>query len=317
MQPIKAALVESPGAPPHCGSIPAPHADGHHELADVLAVGIHPVTRAVASGDHYASSLTFPVIAGIDGVVRRADGSLAYVGGIGGGTLAERIVINPRTAISLPRDADPATVAATMNPAMSSWIVLQARVPFPAGKSVLVIGATGNAGSMAVKIAHHLGAGKVIAAGRNLKRLDWLLSQGANEIVPLTADEDTTARSLAAAAGDVDIVLDYVWGAPTERAMRAILSARSDHTQLLDWVHIGGMGGLTIPLDGSSLRSNALRISGSGLGSTDMGRADLPGLAAAVASGSLAIRPRVVRLSEIAQAWDWVDAPGERTVVVP
>lgn len=200
------------------------------------------------------------------------------------GCSAQRILIDPASAIPLPPEADPAVVAATMNPAMSSWIVLTARVPFAAGQSVLVLGATGNAGSMAVKAARHLGAGCVIAAGRNRERLDHLLAEGVDATVALTADEDETAASLAAAAADVDVVLDYVWGAPTERAIRAILGARHDHAQLLDWVHIGSMGGPTITLDGAALRSNALRISGSGFGSVDLTRAGLPELAAAVAA---------------------------------
>lgn len=182
------------------------------------------------------------MVPGIDAVVRRTDGSLAYVGGLGAGTLAERIVIDPRAAFTLPDGTDPATVAASMNPAMSSWVVLHARVPFTPGKSVLVIGATGHAGSLAVKAARHLGAGRVIAAGRNQKRLEQLLSEGADEIVTLGEDESATSASLALAAGQVDIVLDYVWGAPTELAMGAILRARTDHTQLLDWVQIGSMG---------------------------------------------------------------------------
>ncbi|MEO7123722.1 MAG: zinc-binding dehydrogenase, partial [Lacisediminihabitans sp.] len=248
---------------------------------------------------------------------RMSDGTLAYVGGAGSATLAERILINPRSAIALPADADPASVAASMNPAMSSWVALHARVPCEAGQSVLVIGATGNAGLLAVKAARHLGAARVVAAGRNPDRLNQLLSDGADAVVALSTDDEETAASFARAAAQVDVVLDYVWGAPTELAMRAILSARTDHAQLLDWVHIGGTAGHSITLDGSSLRSNALRISGSGIGSVDLHRAELPGLAAAVASGILAIQPRPVPLADIEKAWMHVDAPGERTVIIP
>ncbi|UOE43252.1 quinone oxidoreductase family protein [Agromyces larvae] len=318
MTHINAALVESFGEPPRYRSIPAPQADARREVAEVLAVGIHPVTRGVASGRHYASSGALPVVPGIDGVVRRADGSLAYVGGLGGGgTMAERILIDPRSAIPVPSGADPATVAASMNPAMSSWVALRGRVPFRAGQSVLVIGATGAAGSIAVKTARHLGAGRVVAAGRNRQRLEQLAADGADAIVELSPDDDATAAAFAAAAAEVDVVLDYVWGAPTELAMRAILGARTDHARLLDWVHIGSTAGPTITLDGSGLRSNALRISGSGFGSIDLRQAGLPELVAAVASGALTVRPRPVPLETIEQAWGHEDAPGERTVVIP
>lgn len=317
MEHIYAALIEAYGEPPRYRSVPAPQADPRHEVAKVLAVGIHPVTRGIASGSHYASSGALPFIPGIDGVVRRADGSPAYVGGPGSGTMAERILINPRSAVALPADADPATVAASMNPAMSSWIALHARVPFRPGQSILVIGATGAAGSIAIKVARHLGAGQVIAAGRNTERLDQLLSEGADKVVALSPDDDVTTAALASAAADVDIVLDYVWGPLTELAMRAILGARTDHTQLLDWVHIGGTGGPTITLDGSHLRSNALRLSGSGFGSVDIQHAGLPELALAVASGALTIRPRPTALADIEKAWTHQDAPGERTVIIP
>lgn len=317
MNTINAALVESFGEAPHFRSIRTPQPAAARELVEVLAVGLHPVTRAMASGKHYASSGELPFIPGMDGVVRKDDGSLWYVGGAGMGTLAERILINPRAAIPLPPDADPATVAASMNPALSSWVVLRARVPFTAGQSVLVMGATGAAGSLAIAAARRLGAGRVVAAGRNRARLAQLLDEGADEAVELSEDNESTAAALAAAAAQVDLVLDYVWGAPTERAMRAMIIARTDHAQLLDWVHIGGMAGSTISLDGAVLRSNALRISGSGLGSIDLERADLPGLVAAVTSGALAIRPRVVPLSQVQGAWAQTDAPGERTVIVP
>jgi len=319
MDTVSAALVESFDESPRYRAIPSPAAGPGQEVAELLAAGIHPVTRAVASGRHYSSSRALPIVPGVDAVVRRGDGSLAYAGGAGGGTMAERIVIDPRAVIPLPESADPAVIAASMNPAMSSWVVLTSRVPLSPGQTVLVLGATGAAGSLAVKAARHLGAGRVVAAGRDEQRLEQLLTEGADDRIVLTADDDETTAAIAAVAADADIVLDYLWGSQAERAMRALVMARRDHARLLDWVHIGGTAGQSISLDGALLRSNALRISGSGLGSVDLRTAHLPELAEAVASGVLAIRPRVVPLplAEVEQEWDHVDARGERTVVVP
>lgn len=318
MNTIRAALVETYGEPPRCSSILEPRLEAGGEVVDVLAVGVHPVTRGAAAGLHYASPDRLPMVPGVDGVVRRADGSLAFVIARDSGTLAERILLNPARAIPVPRGADPAIVAATMNPLMSSWVVLRARVPFSPGQSVLVLGATGNAGSMAVKVARHLGAGRVVAAGRNRARLDALVDDGADHVVPLTSDIGATGTALAAVAADVDVVLDYVWGAPAEHAMRAILSARTDPAQLLDWVHIGSTGGAAIALDGAAIRSHALRISGSGFGSVSPAvyRRELPDAAAAVASGALVIQPRRYALADVEEAWAHVDEPGERTVIV-
>jgi NADPH2:quinone reductase len=318
MSTINAALVESFDEPPHFRSVPAPEPGPGQELVDVLAVGVHPATRGIAAGKHYTSPKTLPALAGADAVVRRADGSLGYVMVMGAGSLAERIVIDPASAIPVPHGADPATLVATMNPALSSWAALRTRVPFQAGQSVLVHGATGNAGSMAVQVAKHLGAARVIAAGRNRARLDELLDQGADAAVQLVPDEDATATALAEGAAEVDVVLDYVWGPPTELAMRAVLGARTQHTRLLDWVQIGGMGGDAITLSGHALRSNAFRILGSGFGAVDMPvlQRELTELVATIAAGGMAVRPRPFPLDQVEAAWAHQDAPGERTVIL-
>lgn len=150
---INAALVESFDQPPHFGPIPEPQAKPGQEVVQVLAVGLSRAAKAGAAGKHYTSPTTLPFVAGIDAVVRRADGSLAFVMMPPGGTLAERIVIDTATAIPVPSHADPAIVAATLNAAVSPWIALHARVGFQPGQSILIIDATGNAGSMAVRVA--------------------------------------------------------------------------------------------------------------------------------------------------------------------
>ncbi|WP_282779237.1 zinc-binding alcohol dehydrogenase family protein [Nocardia sp. CC201C] len=317
MSTINAALVESFDEPPRYRSIPEPRPESGREVVNVLAVGLHPATKGIAAGKHYTSPTTLPALAGADAVVRRADGSLAYVMPMGAGSLAQRLLIDPTTAIPVPADADPAVVAATMNPAMSSWGALRTRVSFEPGKSVLVLGATGNVGSMAVQVARHLGADRVVAAGRNRARLEELQAH-ADEVVALTADEDRTAAALAAAAAEVDVVLDYLWGPPTQLAMRAVLDARTQHTRLLDWVQIGGMGGPEITLSGHALRSNAFRILGSGFGavSHEALHQVLCEVAEAIAAGGLLVRPRPVPLAEVEKAWVHDDAPGERTVIM-
>jgi len=316
MSSVRAAVVESFGQPPRYTTIPAPVARDGEELVDVLAVGIHPATRGVAAGQHYTNTRQPPIVAGIDAVVRRRDGALAMVMAPGTGTLAETIAVDPTALIPLPGGADPAVAAATLNPALSSWVALHARVGFRAGQSILVIGATGNAGSLAVAVARLMGARRVVAAGRNRERLRQLRAEGADATVVITPD-DADMAAYAAEAADVDTVLDYVWGPGTARAMAAIDRARQDHTRVLDWVQVGGMGGTDITLGGHLFRHNALRISGSGFGSVPMERADLPGLAAAIAAGKLAVTPRPVPLADVQAAWQREDPAGARTVVVP
>src|SRR5262249_36113275 len=154
-----------------------------------------------------------PLVPGVDGVGRRADGTRVYFVAAHDrfGTMAEETRADPRLMVPLPDGLDAARVAAVMLPAISSWVALTHRAVLERGHSVLVLGATGVAGQLAVQIAKHLGAGRVIAAGRDADALAGLRALGADEVVRWTGDADP----IAAAASEVDLVLDYLWGAAT------------------------------------------------------------------------------------------------------
>ena len=164
------------------------------------------------------------------------------------------------------------------------------------GQSVLVLGATGNAGGMAVQVAKHLGAGRVVAAGRNAQRLEALPALGADAVVALDDDADLTAERLAAAAAEVDIVLDYLWGEPAAAAVMALLRARADRSRAMDWIQIGAMAGPTLELPSVALRSANLRIQGNGQGavSTRAYLAELPSLIAEIDAGVLQVEARPI-----------------------
>jgi len=309
MAQMHAAVVTSFDEPPHYQQFEAPQPSGDDEtLVDVLAVGLHPRVRTGAAGKHYTSTGKLPMIPGIDAVGRRPDG-----------TRADKALVDVRRAIELPDGVDVAKVAAAMNPAMSAWVALRRRVPLQPGQSVLVLGATGNAGRMAVQVAKRLGAATVVGAGRDAKRLAALTSAGADELVALTDDDEATGRALGAAAAEVDIVIDYLWGKPTERAIMALLTARSDRSRALDWIQIGAIAGPTIELPSVALRSANLRLQGNGQGavSTEAYLAELPSLVDEIDAGTIAVRPTPVPLADVEEAWSRPDAPGTRTVLVP
>ncbi|MFI7149977.1 zinc-binding alcohol dehydrogenase family protein [Nonomuraea sp. NPDC050022] len=328
---MRAAVVRAFDAPPRFDTFPTPIPSGEHEvLVDVLAAGLHPRVRSAANGSHYTSDGTLPLVPGIDAVGRTPQGELLYFAAPDAalGTMAEHAVVDRRRAITLPTGTDPAAVAAAMNPGMSSWVALRRRVSLPPGGSVLVMGATGNAGQLAVQIAKHLGAARVIGAGRDPRRLDLLKSLGADEVVRLDDSDsrsgsgsgsDDVAERLARAAADVDVVIDYLWGRPTEQAMPALLTARSDRSKALAWVQIGSMAGQDITLPSYLLRAANLNIMGSGQGSlTTAGIiAELPSLAAEIASGALAVDPLPMPLDQVEQAWNTPTAPGQRLVLTP
>jgi NADPH:quinone reductase-like Zn-dependent oxidoreductase len=321
MTTMNAAVVTSFAEPPHYQRFEVPVPSGDEVLADVLAVGLHPRVRSGAAGAHYTSSGTLPMIPGVDGVGRLPDGRLVYFAADDDvlGTMADKALVDPRRSVELPAGTDVAEVAAAMNPAMSSWVALRRRVPIEPGQSVLVLGATGNAGSMAVQVAKRLGAGRVVGAGRDGARLGALGALGADETVRLTDDTEATAGALGAAAAEVDIVIDYLWGRPAEQAIMALLTARSDRSRELNWIQIGAIAGPTIELPSVALRSANFRLQGTGQGSVAPKDylAELPSLVDEINAGTIAVRANAVRLADIEAAWLRDEVPGERTVLVP
>jgi NADPH:quinone reductase-like Zn-dependent oxidoreductase len=261
------------------------------------------------------------MIPGIDAVGRRADGTRVYFVSADDliGTMAERALVDRRRAIELPDTVDVVRVAATMNPAMSAWVALRRRVELQPGQSVLVLGATGNAGTMAVQIAKRLGAGFVVGAGRDPDRLQALTLAGADAIVRLTDDREATDRELANAAADVDVVIDYLWGEPAQRAIVALLQARSDRSRALDWIQIGAVAGPTIELPSVALRSANLRMQGNGQGAVSPAAylAELPSLVHEIDAGTIAVTGIERPLAEVEAAWGSPDVRGRRTVFVP
>jgi NADPH:quinone reductase-like Zn-dependent oxidoreductase len=319
---MNAAVVTSFGEPPGYREFDVPQPQSADQiLVDVLAAGLHPRVRSGAAGTHYSSTGTLPMIPGVDAVGQRADGTRIYFVSAddGAGTMAEQAIADVRRAVELPAGADVAKVAAAMNPAMSSWVALRSRVQLTPGQSVLVLGATGNAGTMAVQVARRLGAGRVIGAGRDPDRLAALPAAGAAETVQLTGDAAATASALAAAAAEVDVVLDYLWGEPARDTIVALLTARSDRSRALNWIQIGAVAGLTLELPSVALRSANLRVLGSGQGAVSLAayRAELPALIREISCGAIAVSARPVRLTDVTSAWASSDPPGQRTVLIP
>jgi NADPH:quinone reductase-like Zn-dependent oxidoreductase len=316
---MHAAVVRSFDAPPRYETFQTPEPKGEHEIAvDVLGAGLHPRVRSGASGSHYTSTDALPLIPGVDGVGRSDDGQLLYfvASDSAFGTMAERTVIDRRRSVVLPDDADVAAIAAGINPGMSAWVALRKRIAFKAGQKVLVLGATGNAGQMAVQIAKFLGAGYVAAAGRNAERLARLTSLGADEIVSLSGEPEEVARALGAAGADVDVVIDYLWGSATEEAIPALVKSRAERGRPLRWIEIGSMAGTTITLPSAALRAANLQLLGSGQGSLTTAEivAELPELADQITAGTFVVDPVLTPLSDVESAWNTPTAPGQRIV---
>jgi NADPH2:quinone reductase len=286
----------------------------------VTAAGLHPIVKALANGTHYGSTGELPFIPGLDGVGRLNDGSRIYFGMARSphGTFAEHTLAASWMVVPLPEEMNDATAAAIANPAMSSWVALTARARFVAGESVLILGATGVAGQLAVQIAKRMGARRVIAAGRNPQALESLKGLGADAVVALDQQPDALVAAFRReyAVDGVDIVLDYLWGQPAEALLQAITQrGLSKKAGRLRFIQIGDSAGKSISLPASVLRSSGLELLGSGFGSASLDQiriaiADFFNLAAAQ---PFHFNVKTAPLSEVETLWN---APEQGTRLV-
>jgi len=314
---MHAAVVSTFDRPPAYREFPRPTARTPDELVvDVIASGLHPRVRSQTDGSHYTSSGELPLVPGIDGVGRAPDGTLRYfvLPDTTMGAMAEQTVIDQRRSVALPDGADPILVAAAMNPVMSSWLALRQRIDFEPGQAVLVLGATGSAGRMAVQVAKRLGAGHVIAAGRDARRLSALGDLGADASFQIGA----AVSDLGQAARDVDVVIDYLWGPVTADVMAGIARNRLDPGKPLTWIEIGAVAGASAQIPSAALRGVRLQIVGSGQGSVPTRDivAELPTLATEITSGGYTLDVRAVPLADVEAAWSETDTD-DRIVVTP
>lgn len=304
---MKAAVVTTAGQPPVYTDFDAPAALDAHHLVDVRASALSLVARARASGKHYSSNDTLPFVAGIDGTGRLANGERVYFFGprVPFGALAERTLVPAAQCVALPAALDDVTAAAIAIPGMSSWAALTERAHFRAGETVLVNGATGTSGRLAVQIAKHLGARRVIATGRNAATLAALKQLGADATISLEQDEADLMRATEALFREgVDVMLDYLWG-PSARALLIAAAKATAASRPVRFVQIGSISGAEIALPGAVLRAAPIALLGSGIGSVSL--ADLlgavRGVFAAVAPAGLRIATEAVPLDELASHW--------------
>ena len=274
---MHAAVVSDFDVPPRYTTFADPVAAEGEQLVTVTAAALHPIVKALAGGTHYGSTGELPFVPGVDGVGRLADGSRVFFGMSRSpyGTFCERGLAANWMCIPLPDGLDDATAAGIANPAMSSWVALTERAKFAARESVLILGATGVAGRLAVQVAKRLGARRVVAAGRNPQALETLKELGADAVISLGQEHDPLVaafRSEYAEAG-VDVVLDYLWGYPAECALEAVSQkGLRKAAPRIRFIQIGASAGGTIRLPAASLRSSGLELLGSGFGSASLER---------------------------------------------
>ncbi len=321
---MKAAVVHTFGQAPLYEDFADPTPEAGETLVQVLAAGVHPIVRSLARGTHYGSTDRLPLIPGVDGIGRLENGSRVYFGMVRDpyGTLAELAAAPKRLCVPLPESLDDASAAALFNPGMSAWLSLNWRAQLVPGETVLVLGATGAAGQLAVQIAKLTGAGKVIAAGRKRDILEKLASLGADATIDLTLPDAEVVAALTREAGEngIHVIIDYLWGHPTELTIEAITRRGLTHVApRVRLVEVGQMAGRFIKLDGAVLRSSGLEITGSGAGSVPIERIveAMPRFLGYAAEGKLHVETTVAPLAEVNEVWDQPTLDNRRLVLVP
>ncbi|WP_322014201.1 zinc-binding alcohol dehydrogenase family protein [Paraburkholderia sp. J12] len=304
---MKSAVVTAAGQLPAFTDFEKPAPLEGHYIVDVSASALSVVARSRASGKHYSSSSTFPFVAGVDGTGRLDNGQRVYFFGSRApfGAMAEQTLVPAAQCVPLPDTLDDVSAAAIAIPGLSSWAALNGRAQFEAGETVLVNGATGTSGKLAVQIAKHLGAKHVIATGRNPAALEALKALGADLTIALHEDEDSLIRTFEPVfAQGVDVVLDYLWGA-SARALLIAAAKATAGTQAVRFVQIGSISGGEIALPSAVLRAAPITLLGSGIGSVTLARLldAAQGVFKAAAPAGLRIDTQAVPLSALAEHW--------------
>jgi NADPH:quinone reductase-like Zn-dependent oxidoreductase len=319
---MRAAVLRVLGKPPQVEDFPEPAPGEGEVLIHVSAAALKSVDKQLAAGTHYASPGELPVVCGTDGVGRLEDGTRVFFGGPRRpyGAMAERTVVRRAQCFSVPEDLDEDTAAAIPNPGVSAWLSLKYIAKLAAGETVLILGATGVTGKLAAQIAKLLGAGRVIAAGRNEPVLSTMRELGADATIRLDQPDQELIETFRreAAQKRFDVVIDYLWSRPTEALLTAMTAkefAVAGGTTRL--VEVGESAGPTITLPAAVLRSTSLTILGTaGIPPWDVLTDAFHQVMNYAARGKLRIETERVRLAEVADAWER-NAHGRRLVVIP
>jgi NADPH:quinone reductase-like Zn-dependent oxidoreductase len=321
---MKAVVLYPNGGMPQCVDHPEPTVqNGKELLVTVKAVAIKHLDKSRASGKHYSSETHKENgrIIGGDGVCLLPDGTRVY--GIGvSGMMAEKAIIDSHMIVPIPEKVNDLVAAALPNAVIGAAMALLFKADIQPGDVVFINGATGFTGRVAVQLAKHYGAKKVIATGRNEASLNELLSLGADDIISVLQDDESFKKQFMAIHSQtpVDIIIDYLWGHSAELLL-SCLKGNGSFTNSIRFVSVGSMSGEVIQLSAAYLRSANIQLTGSGLGAWTKSQVQqffkeiLPNAFQLAAAGKLIADALAVKMENIADVWDLEVSNGQRLVV--
>jgi NADPH2:quinone reductase len=307
---MRAAVLSSYGEAPRAADRDEPAAADGEAVIELLAAALNPADLAIASGTFPAGSPTLPYVPGIEGVgrvvesARFAPGTRVWASGRGlgvaaDGSFSERFVAAEAALYPVPDDADDIVAAALGQVGLAAWVPLTWLAPVREREVVLVLGATGNVGTVAVQAARLLGAGRIVGVGRDEARLTHLTELGADATVALGGEGFRERLAAACEGASPTLVVDTLWAEPVEAAAAAA-------GQGARFVHLGQSAGPSATLASGLVRGKQLQI----LGYSNFavpgdvlarGYAEVVGHAAA---GRIRLATRAVALEQVDEAWE-------------
>lgn len=321
---MKAAVVYKRGESPKYVEFAEPIPQNENQiLLSVKAVAITNLDKGRASGKHYSSedSNENGFVVGSDAIGLLENGTRVYARGLTG-TMAEKAIVDKNILVPLPEGLNDTVAASMPNAVAGSAMALKFRAGIKPGETVLINGGAGFTGQMAIQIAKHYGAKRIIVTARNEKTFQKLLDLGADEIISLKEEDETIIKKIKEAHLNtpIDIVLDYLWGNSAELILSA-LKGNGSFTHKVRYVNIGSMAGDIIQLSAGILRSVDLQLSGSGLGSWTKEELKLllseilPEMFLLAAQNKIKVAIEEVNLADIEQMWNADVSDGKRLVV--
>ncbi len=321
---MPAAVIHRHAAPPEYVLWPMPRRGPGQALVRVTAAPISPLDLLCASGSSYFGAPRLPYIPGVQGIGIVMEADLLVPGqriwfscdaGMkpGDGSMALYCVIDESSALVLPDQIDDDLAAALGLSSIAAWMALTWRGDLKPGEQVLVLGASGAVGQVAVQGAKLLGAGRVIAASRDETARSRALLQGADAIVDLSGNDvdEISKRILAACEGPLDLVIDPVWGLPAEAAVRVLATEGR-------LVNIGSAAGPTAQFESAILRSKLHAILGyTNNALTHEQKAEaLTEILTHAAAGRCTVERETVPLSQATEAWERQASVARRKLIL-
>jgi NADPH2:quinone reductase len=307
---LRAAVLHEIGTIPEFGDFKEPKADETHEVVEVLLGALNPVDLYIAAGAY--GPVELPCVVGREGIARMSDGRRVYFDAPPPpfGAMAQYAPVDPARAFAVPDGLDAGLAVSLGIAGLAAWLPLEWRAQLREGETVLVLGASGVVGQLAVQAAKLLDAGRVVAAARDRETLERLLVRGADAIVVLGGGDD--ARALAEAAGDgYDVVLDPLYGPPLEAA----LGATAEGARV---VTVGASAGQSATIPISALFGRTLVGHSNQHAPLEVRRAAYERMARHAAAGELTVEVERLPLSRIGEAWErQASGPHHKIVLIP